>query len=255
MKRPTVSIITPCYNYSKFIGHTIESVLAQTKDIPDLEHFVVNDASTDDSWKVIQSWMAKDKRIKGMNLTKNGGYSHAKNEAIIKSTGKFIVTIDADDMLTPHSLKYRLRAFTSNSNIEFVHGNAYTFKGDGGYEWCCRKMRKLHIHQGTKIHAQSVMMPRTIYEKYGLYDEELRSKSDKEMWKRLMFVAKINMLKVKQCVAFYRRHKDSMIIMRKKNPDYNKEVLRIHNKNVNMRVKEGIHKRNTRFIPQENRLG
>jgi len=255
MTRPTVSIVTPCYNYANFVGETIKSCLAQTEDVPNIEIFIVNDASTDNSWEVIQSWMKKDKRVKGINLEKNGGYSHAKNEAIIQSKGEFITTIDADDMLTPHSLKYRLKTFKRNPGLQWVHANAYTFKGNKDYAWCCKEMPRLHIHQGTRIHAQSVMMRRTVYEEYGLYDEELRSKSDKEMWKRLLFTLKIEPIKIKPCVAFYRRHENSMIRYRKKFPDYNAEVLRIHNKNVEMRQREGVNKRNTRFIPKEHRLG
>jgi glycosyltransferase involved in cell wall biosynthesis len=62
LKAGLVSIITPCYNGSKYIKETIESVLAQT--YKDWEMFVIDDGSKDDSAQIVQEYAQKDSRIK-----------------------------------------------------------------------------------------------------------------------------------------------------------------------------------------------
>jgi teichuronic acid biosynthesis glycosyltransferase TuaG len=73
----TVSIITPSYNSEKFIAQTIESVLNQT--YREWELIIVDDKSTDNTAKVIESYIQKDKRIKCILLEENSGPAIARN--------------------------------------------------------------------------------------------------------------------------------------------------------------------------------
>ncbi|HAP03774.1 MAG TPA: teichuronic acid biosynthesis glycosyl transferase, partial [Lachnospiraceae bacterium] len=90
-----VSIITPCYNGAKYIGETIESVLAQ--DYKDWEMLIVNDGSSDNSAEVISSYAEKDPRIRLINQP-NGGSANARNNGIRQATGRYIALLDADDL-------------------------------------------------------------------------------------------------------------------------------------------------------------
>jgi glycosyltransferase involved in cell wall biosynthesis len=99
---PKVSIITPVFNVAELVGATIDSVLAQTYG--DWEMLLVDDASTDDSWKIVQSYAEKDRRIKCWRLAYNSGAAKARNFAIEQASGRFIAFLDNDDLWLPDKL-------------------------------------------------------------------------------------------------------------------------------------------------------
>ena len=72
-----VSIITPAYNAAEYIAETIESVLAQTYS--NWEMLIVNDCSKDNTVEIVQSYAAKDNRIKLINLKQNSGAAEYSN--------------------------------------------------------------------------------------------------------------------------------------------------------------------------------
>lgn len=88
------SIILPVYNAQAFIETTITNVLSQS--YPNFELIVVDDGSTDDSWEICETFCQKDKRVKAFHK-QNGGASSARNYAIEKASGNYVVFCDADD--------------------------------------------------------------------------------------------------------------------------------------------------------------
>ena len=244
-----VSIVIPLYNYAQYVGHCIDSCLRQNfKD--DYEIIVVDDGSTDESWLRANEFVRQSNKVKLIKHKRNKGYSVAKNTGIIASTGDYVALIDADDMLTLDSIRVRANFLDQHSPFQMVYGFAYSIKGDGGYDYWEKRVYKLSLcNQPRKIHSQTVMVRRSVYEKYGLYDEDLRSKSDNEMWHRLLKNAQINPWLIQTPpLAFYRRHNESMIEYRKRNPDYSSEQLRICDMKKALREKEGITRENTRFM-------
>jgi glycosyltransferase involved in cell wall biosynthesis len=242
---PTVSIVLPLYNYGKYLDDCVKSILAQT--FTDFEVIIVDDCSTDDSYAKAEPWTKKDERVKLVQQPENKMLAAAKNRGILESSGEYIVHLDADDMLTPDSLAVRLAEFESNPGTLLVHARAYKFNGDQSYEWCMKKKDKLEVDYKTKIHAQGVMLKRECFDKYGLYDENLRTNSDKEMWLRLRDLVKIPIVASLVPVAFYRRHPNTMMMGRAKDKAWDNHVQGLLKKAVKMRQEEGITKENTRF--------
>jgi glycosyltransferase involved in cell wall biosynthesis len=242
-----VSIIIPLYNYAQYVGHCIDSCMRQDFK-EDYEIIVVDDGSTDQSVLRVKEFMHE--KVKLIQHKRNKGYSAAKNTGIIDSRGTYIVLIDADDMLTMSSIRSRSNFLDQHPTFQMVHGYAYGIKGEGGYDYWDKRLRKIHLcRQAQKIHSQTVMVRRSVYENYGLYDEDLRSKSDNEMWYRLLKIAQINSwLLPSPPLAFYRRHGASMIEYRKRNPEYSTEQLRICDEKKALRLVMGITKENTRFM-------
>ena len=111
LKAGLVSIITPCYNGSKYIKETIESVLAQT--YKDCEMFVVDDGSKDDSAHIVQEYANKDGRIKLIQQA-NAGSAAARNNGIRQSEGQYIALLDADDLWTPQFLEKQVAFIKAN---------------------------------------------------------------------------------------------------------------------------------------------
>ena len=115
---PEVSIITPCYNSSKFLQQTIDSVLNQT--FTDWEWLITDDKSTDHSVEIIRK--VNDERIKFTVAEKNGGAGHARNLSLEKATGRFITFLDADDFWEPNFLE-EMVSFMKKENAELAYSN------------------------------------------------------------------------------------------------------------------------------------
>lgn len=96
MENPLITIIVPVYNVENYIEKCILSILNQTYS--NIEILLVNDGSTDSSAEICEKYKTIDKRIKVYHL-KNGGVSKARNFAISKVTGKYIMFVDSDDWI------------------------------------------------------------------------------------------------------------------------------------------------------------
>ena len=94
---PKISVIIPVYNTEKYLEQCLESVINQT--YKDLEIICVNDASTDNSFDVINEYSKKDSRIKYINFETNKGVSAARNVGLEAATGDYICFIDSDDWI------------------------------------------------------------------------------------------------------------------------------------------------------------
>ncbi|SEE13344.1 Glycosyl transferase family 2 [Rhizobiales bacterium GAS188] len=95
MSRPLVSVLINNYNYARFLGAAIDSVLHQ--DYPFIEIVVVDDGSTDDSREIIAGY---GDRIVSV-LKANGGQGSAFNAGVVASRGEILCFLDADDVFFP----------------------------------------------------------------------------------------------------------------------------------------------------------
>ncbi|WEY90764.1 glycosyltransferase family 2 protein (plasmid) [Bacillus subtilis] len=106
---PLVSVVIPVYNAEKYLSTCIESVLNQT--LRELEVVIVDDGSKDSSKKIIQEYASKDNRIVPI-FQENQGVSIARNNALDKAKGDFIVFVDADDRVHEDAYESMLNAIT-----------------------------------------------------------------------------------------------------------------------------------------------
>jgi glycosyltransferase involved in cell wall biosynthesis len=123
MNRPAISIIMPVYNAEKYISEAIQSVLHQT--YTNWELLIINDGSTDNSYKIIKSF--SDSRIRYFEQP-NQGVSTARNIGLQHMQGNYFCFLDADDWLPDHSLSARLEVFQRDPDIEFVDGCVQVIK-------------------------------------------------------------------------------------------------------------------------------
>lgn len=100
--RLTVSIITPAFNSGRFIAETIQSVIDQTYLF--WEMIIVDDGSSDETCAIVNRFARTDKRIKLVQLRKNGGAARARNTALQSCSGRFVAYLDADDVWYPEKL-------------------------------------------------------------------------------------------------------------------------------------------------------
>ena len=95
---PRVTIAIPCFNAARWIAAAVQSTLDQTW--PEKETIVVDDGSTDGSLEVLASFGGKIRVIR----TEHCGGNHARNTAVLASTGEWIQFLDADDFLLPEKI-------------------------------------------------------------------------------------------------------------------------------------------------------
>ena len=126
MKEELVSVIIPVYNKQEFIEDTIKSVLMQTYE--NLEIILVDDASTDNSVKIIEKYLRKN--IKLIKLKENLGVAIARNTAIEKARGKYIALLDADDMWKKDKLEKKI-SFAEKNHYDFTFTGYERITEDG----------------------------------------------------------------------------------------------------------------------------
>ncbi len=113
------SICIPNYNYANYIGETIESVLNQTYQ--EFTIVIVDNASTDNSWEIIQSYAATDDRIITYRNEYNVGFAPNLDKAAQKAPDDFIIMLSADDTMKPIALEQYARILsTNNINSKFL---------------------------------------------------------------------------------------------------------------------------------------
>ncbi|MBU3142618.1 glycosyltransferase [Clostridium sp. CF012] len=96
MPEIVVSLIMPVYNVEAYIEKCLCSALSQT--LTDIEIIVVNDGSTDNSMKIVNSFASKYNNLRIINK-ENGGLSSARNSGLEIARGKYIAFIDSDDYI------------------------------------------------------------------------------------------------------------------------------------------------------------
>jgi cellulose synthase/poly-beta-1,6-N-acetylglucosamine synthase-like glycosyltransferase len=97
---PLISVLMPAYNHAPYARAAAESVLGQTYE--NLELIVIDDASTDDTWTVLQS--IGDDRLRLLRHDTNQGAHATLNEALRLARGTFIAIVNSDDVFHPGRL-------------------------------------------------------------------------------------------------------------------------------------------------------
>ena len=103
-----ISVIVTNYNYGRYLGRCLRSLLNQSIDSSKYEVIVVDDASTDDSREILKTFSTS---IRIINLEKNSGLAFASNTGIKSAQGRYIVRVDADDYVHTDFLRILLVGF------------------------------------------------------------------------------------------------------------------------------------------------
>ena len=143
-----VSIIIPAYNSEKFIRRCLDSVVNQI--YKNIEIIVVDDASTDNTEKIIKEYAEKDNRIRPFYSSENKGVSFSRNIGLKASTGEYIMFVDSDDELTKDAIR-RMVDIANKYNSDYV--DSYQIikyaKNNKEYMFTEFKLPKKHLVLGS----------------------------------------------------------------------------------------------------------
>ena len=125
-REPTVSIIVPVYNAKKVLWRCLDSIYAQTYG--SWEAILVDDGSQDGSAEICDDAPNKDPRFRRIHKA-NGGVSSARNVGIEDARGKYLMFVDADDIIVPTCLEKMVRAIETYGT-DLVLCGYERFRGD-----------------------------------------------------------------------------------------------------------------------------
>lgn len=175
-----LSIITINYNNLEGLKKTIESVLSQTSK--EFEYVIVDGGSTDGSAKYISECAERELDIKIKWISeKDAGIYNAMNKGIRMSEGKYLQFLNSGDYLVDPSVTEKMiSSLSENCNILYGNMLKYLPKGlfrDKGFAGV--KPTFIDFYFGTLNHSPAYIN-RNLFDKYGLYDENLKIVAD---WK------------------------------------------------------------------------
>lgn len=128
-ERPKISVIITAYNLGKYLDDCLKSVQGQTSD--EWECLIVNDCSTDDTYLIAERWQREDDRFFHIKTPENLKLSGARNYGFSLLNGRYIIYLDADDMLAPTALETLSKALDENPGIHIAYGHLEVMDEDG----------------------------------------------------------------------------------------------------------------------------
>ncbi len=189
---PKISIIIPVYNGANYMREAIDSALSQT--YKNIEIIVVNDGSCDEGEtdRIAKSYGDKIRYIP----KENGGSSSALNEGIRHMTGDYFSWLSHDDVYMPTRTEEMvqrivpeeadMRAIVCGDKLIDAAGESILHPKkqlsgdlDGKAMLSC-------LQRGLRINGCGILVPRSLVEKVGFFDEKLRYVNDTDYWYRLI---------------------------------------------------------------------
>ena len=190
---PLLSYIVLSYNYERYIGKTIRSILDQT--VQDFEIVVVDDVSQDGSLEVIRGF--KDPRIRLLVNESNRGGAGSYNRAIEAARGEWLVNLDADDWIAPQKSEIQLKVATADPLLDII-GTYVNLVDETGAPARQREQIECLTNQPHDLNLvdswigrnslcrSSTMVRRSAHQRIGLDDPAMVRAPDYELWTRAL---------------------------------------------------------------------
>jgi glycosyltransferase involved in cell wall biosynthesis len=189
MKNPKVSVVIPTHNRAKLITRALDSLKNQTNQ--DFEIFIVDDASTDNTEDVINSY--NDSKIRYIRLSENVGQSKARNVAIKQANGEYIGFLDSDDEWLPEKIEKQLKLFEQSKDPKLAAVYCGSLEKD-------EIQNKTSVHNGGNVRGDIYvkllsgfcpstptlfLVKKTVLHEVQGFDEFLPTFVDYDLWLRI----------------------------------------------------------------------
>lgn len=218
-RRPTVSVVIPCYNYGHYLPTAVGSVLTERE--VDVEVIIVEDCSTDDSADVAQRLADAHPNVRLVRNKKNLGLIGTANHGLSLVTGDYAVLLSADDASAPGALDRAAALMEANPSVGLVYGLIEAFSEElpesrplapdwhwvtwDGHTWADRLYRR---GRNALYSPEGVVRVSTMHE-VGWYDPDHPYSSDCQMWLRFAAVSDIGFISG-ATQGYYRKHDSNL---------------------------------------------
>jgi glycosyltransferase involved in cell wall biosynthesis len=188
-----VTVLMPVYNAEKYLSEAMESILNQS--FSDFEFLVINDGSTDNSLRIIQSY--NDERIRVLNLEQNVGLVKALNIGLKEIHSEYIIRTDADDISLPNRIEVQLAFMQQNKDVGVCGSWFDTIdderekKGGTRYKPSDEAIRSKHLYQIHVSHGTAVLRTSVLKENSIYYSSHFNHAEDYDIFDRIGMVSKL----------------------------------------------------------------
>jgi glycosyltransferase involved in cell wall biosynthesis len=170
---PLVSLVIPAYNAAtRYLDQAIESVLGQS--VQDVELIVVDDASKDDTARVVLRFP----RARYFRRGENGGQAAARNDGARLATGEFLAFLDQDDLWEPTFLEETLAILRAHPEAALVHCDGYQVNERNEILYYDHAMSQIHsitqmLRGGHDVATSGSLFRKSAFDAVGGYDDRL----------------------------------------------------------------------------------
>ena len=187
---PAITVLMAAFNADKYLDASIRSIVAQT--FQDWEFLIVDDASTDRSAEVVESWAAKDRRIRLIRNGTNKGQTPCLNQGLREARGNWVARQDADDLSHPLRLTRQFERVTVEPDIVLLGTCGRIIDSNdrliglldvpltaASIRWTAGLLNPF-------LHTSVMFRRNVVLEEFGGYDESFRISQDYDLWTRLI---------------------------------------------------------------------
>lgn len=226
---PLVSILIPCYNAEQYLTETLDSCISQ--DYSNIEVIFVDDGSSDNSYQIAKRYESDKVKV---YKQENSGACRARNLAFEKSSGEYIMYLDADDLMTNNKVSEQIRCTILSNTDEVIFCRWTKFEQkinnvaierqivdhdyDNGVELL------LDLLNGAMIPISCWLVHRDLIAKCGSWNESLRINQDGEYFARILLLASVVKFTYIP-VSYYRIGVSNSITRQKMNENKGRSLL------------------------------
>lgn len=174
---PRVSVIIPVFNNQKYLTKCLESVISQS--YPNIEIICIDDGSTDNSLEVLRQYEKNNDNIKVL-AQKNAGVIDARNIAIKKATGEYILPLDSDDYISYDLISKLYDTLTKDECAVAAPAVEFTGRFQGPYNTPDPTAKNMALQNCI---VNCALFKKELWEKYGGYDKRFKDGiEDYDFW-------------------------------------------------------------------------
>ena len=211
-ENPTVTVLLPVYNGSRYLREAVKSVLEQSWQ--DFELLIIDDGSTDDSAAIIKSF--SDPRIRLIQNEYNVGVARTLNRGLELARGEYVARMDADDISLPSRLEKQLVFLSEHAEIDVVATKVELIDAAGRNAGVWREDATMLapediaccLPRANCIAHPAVMMRTEVARQYGYWDQKSPAQ-DYNLWLR-MAADNVGIAKLDDSLLKHRRHAQSV---------------------------------------------
>ena len=220
--RNEISVLMSVFNGEALLAPTLDSVLSQSYDY--LEFIIVDDASTDNTSRILQQYIQRDKRIIVLKNEKNIGLTKSLNIGLKQAKGSFIARIDCGDNWIKEKIERQVKYIQNYPDIVLLGCQAYVSDKKRNKTWRSNLPAKdIDIRHALLNGINPFIHSSVIFRRGNLYDERFYRSQDHELWSRLSFQGKLGNLE--ECLVLYNVDFFSMSFKNRAEQIYLKKVI------------------------------
>ncbi|MGL4800946.1 MULTISPECIES: glycosyltransferase [Peptostreptococcaceae] len=234
-----VSVVVTNYNNGKYIEDCLDSILNQS--YKKIEVILVNDASTDNSIEIINSWIKdnikgfnREEYITVVNIPRNMGFSGAVSTGLFMTRGEFVAFHDGDDISNEYRIEKQVEFLRKHKNINSVGSNYAVFNNEdstpvlkpNGIAFGVDKIKDIYYQGGNCVCYGTLMIRGEVFDNIGGLSRRLNLVEDYEYITKLLPLGLDN---INEVLYYYRVHEKQRSLGLKKS---NKDKIDLEKMNV-----------------------